>query len=289
MVFWGQFKRKEVLSPGVLLFLLLTLGGAIYLSQRPQELREKAATEVLTTEKALSYISNLGNEDYSSVESAVQALLSNPQITIPLLVDQLNRDSSVALKGQAIFLLGKMKKREAVPQLMAMLPDPNAYLRMNALAALGEIGDQRAVLAVANSLSDTKEEVRQEAAIALGKFENSLVTEHLLQQLEKEEATGVKAAIVSSLGRLRDNRATSVLTLELDSPKSDKFYKDGIIVTLGEIGDPSVLTSLRTNLSRVNRALSLIPSSENPLIKGQFELTKRLIEDAIEKIGGNRR
>lgn len=277
-------KRLQIL---IFVFLLLAIPITVILALSRQEIRKKATDNLLNSRNINFYIDELNNSDLTKIENASNMLLTNPQLATPYLISRLQKDPPIAVKGQITFLLGKIKSKKAIPELIKILDSNNSYLTINALIALEQIKDPTATPYILRSLSHKDEEVRREAALVLSIFNNKEVVENLIKQLEKEDANGVKVTIASSLGKLKDKKATPILIYELNLSKTDKTYKDAIITALGNIGDAIALASLKEHLNNINQLITQISPSEDPLIKGQLEITKRLLEEAIEKIDKN--
>jgi HEAT repeat protein len=66
--------------------------------------------------------------------------------------------------------LGKLKARDAVPDIVAVLDDELASLRKEAAAALGDIADTGARDALAARVADPDPDVRKTIAWALGRI-----------------------------------------------------------------------------------------------------------------------
>lgn len=79
-----------------------------------------------------------------------------------------NKDPRV--RRRAVFDLGVIKARSAVPVLIESLRDKNSDVRLVAAWALGNIKDKKAVPALKLALEDKIKKVRTAAAEALKKF-----------------------------------------------------------------------------------------------------------------------
>lgn len=67
------------------------------------------------------------------------------------------KERDLLIKSVAIELLGKMKSKESVKDLIELLNDEIGYIRQNTALALGNIGDRRAVPTLIKLLEDLEE------------------------------------------------------------------------------------------------------------------------------------
>jgi HEAT repeat protein len=77
------------------------------------------------------------------------------------------KDQDPTVRGKAAEALGRMRRSDAVPLLIAMLSDKHPGVRGAAAKALGAIGDRRAVPALIEALADPSHWVPQYAETAL--------------------------------------------------------------------------------------------------------------------------
>jgi HEAT repeat protein len=286
----GKLKSKRNFQNKRSLFLIfflvstLAITVGLVIGKESIDLRTKAKEEALVS----SYIDQLTGNVYQSRQAA-EELLEKPDIYVPYLLNILQKEKSDELKGQIIFLLGKSGSSDAVLQLVKALEDNNSYIRKNSAQALGQIkgaSQNRSSLdALAKSLADESEGVRMNAALSLGKLGNSASTKSLLDRLSKEKSIGVKIAIVSSLGKLKDKTASQRLISELNLADISKDYQDEIIITLGKIKDSLALPILNAKLKLTQQMIKQAKAQkEDALIIGQLEITQSLLETAIGNI-----
>lgn len=111
---------------------------------------------------------------------------------VPRLISLLT-DADAWVRIAASRALGELRNRTAVPALIATLADPDARVRELAVWALSELKDDRAVTALCNVLlSDVRPEVRREAAVALGEIRSADALPSLKQALN-DPAISAKA------------------------------------------------------------------------------------------------
>jgi hypothetical protein len=75
--------------------------------------------------------------------------------------------SGAEKRAQICWVLGHRAKRGAVPALIELLRDPDAFVQIAAIRALGEIGDASAVAAIESVRSGSQPAIREIARKAL--------------------------------------------------------------------------------------------------------------------------
>ena len=86
------------------------------------------------------------------------------------LIERLEADTFLSVRGAACSSLGAIRDRRAVPSLIVALGDENVGIRRGAAEALGNIGDVRAVMPLTVLLEDEDRGVVFRAADALGQL-----------------------------------------------------------------------------------------------------------------------
>jgi|GEM_PF-2366057 len=120
---------------------------------------------------------------------ALIATLSNPQT-----------------QGGAMQALGRIKNPRAIQPLIALLKDPEAYVRRDAASALGDIGDARAIDAIRPLLKDSDLTVRVSAAYALGEMKDAGSVDEIALLLSEDD-NDVKKEIGAALSKINSPRA----------------------------------------------------------------------------------
>jgi HEAT repeat protein len=121
-------------------------------------------------------------------ENAVWALgaLDNRK-AVPAVVGSL-RDSEAAVRRRGAWALGALDASEAVTALLGALSDEDVGVRRQAAWALGAIGDRAGVDGLLKALNDSSPDVREQAAWALGAVGDSKATPGLAKALKDTDA-----------------------------------------------------------------------------------------------------
>lgn len=234
--------------------------------------------EVTNEEKEIiALIEDLGSLEWSKVQEATEKLANLGKVAIPKLSEAL-KEASVGLKGQIVFLLGRIGDKAATPTLIETLKDESPYIRRNAAEALGKIKDEQAIFELTKALFDEDGSVRERSAWVLGELEDNRSIEDLINRMIDEKEERVKSAVVDAFAKIKDQRATLVLLKELSS-KSNYLYKNEVVFALGEIGDPRALPGLIEHLDYLKQ---LQPTE--PMIIFLWEEAIKITEEAIQKI-----
>jgi HEAT repeat protein len=98
------------------------------------------------------------------------------------------RDKEAAVRRRSAWALGALDASEAVTALVGALSDEDAGVRRQAAWALGAIGDRAAVDGLMKTLGDSAPEVREQAAWALGAIGDSKATPGLAKALKDTDA-----------------------------------------------------------------------------------------------------
>ncbi len=230
------------------------------------------------TDRIAVCLESLGSNDIKESQKAVQELLTIGNEAVGPLIEALSSESTF-LKGQAVFLLGKIGNKAAAGPLAALLRyDQSSYIRRNAASALGGMRDTAAYEALVAATQDDDPGVRARAAESLGRSGELTAGQALVDLLRLEEEMSVRFASVRALGALKDPLTAGPLAAEL-ALKADRLYKNDIARALGNIGSPVALPALQGYLAEL-RALSV----PEPVLQEQVEMAIDIVEEAIESI-----
>ncbi len=208
----------------------------------------------------------------------------------------LRGDHDNFLRLVAARALGELNARQAVPALMAALPDLNSQVRLHAALALGEIRAEAAVPDLARLLCDPDLMVPLAAAEALGRIGSDTAIEPLVDVLQRTEAgTHLKTYAARALARLRPALAAEIL--EETRKHADPAIRASAVRALSALGGlatVSITSSLldvnatvRWNAARASADLgSAAPVAD--LIRALRDVDERVRASAAEALGNLR-
>jgi HEAT repeat protein len=113
-------------------------------------------------------------------------------------------------RRNAVWALGALRDRRAIPPALMALADREPPVRRVAAWALGALDADDAVAALIDALKDPDADVRAQAAWALGAIRDGRAVDGLIAAL-KDSSEGVRAQAAWALGALRDRRASDAL------------------------------------------------------------------------------
>ncbi|MBI2900165.1 MAG: HEAT repeat domain-containing protein [Planctomycetes bacterium] len=175
------------------------------------EVRRAVAVVLATStgEKAIETLVGMLKDSHGEVRgAAVDALTAlKREASVRPLLEFLRDEKTPELREKAVRALGEIGSREAVPDLIDLLPV--AHLRWDCISSLGKIGDPRAVPA-------------------------------LRRYLDPEEAVNIRQIAIRSLGRLKD--ADSVFRFESMLLSEEPPLREAAADAVGRIGDRDSLT-----------------------------------------------
>jgi HEAT repeat protein len=131
-------------------------------------------------------------------------------------------------------LLGRMNAREAEDALCAVLEHDDERVRGSATLALMQLGTPRGRAAVVDALQDPASTVRGYAARAMAAGDPQQMAPLLIQALEREQDEEVRAACLSTLGRLATAEAAAQL-IAYAQPRRGLLKRNGPSVRLAAI------------------------------------------------------
>lgn len=118
-------------------------------------------------------------------------------------------DQRTPMREAAIYILGLMSSRAAVPDLIQALHDPQASTRLQAVKALGRTGSPDAVPALLNILPGADELLSSRIFMALVNLGNVAVP--ALLDFAHSNSSWMRWHSIRALGAIRDPRALPVL------------------------------------------------------------------------------
>jgi len=154
---------------------------------------------------------------------------------------QLKNASEVADRADAAVALAKFKNDpEAVTALGdALQHDKNSGVRMTAANSLGELGGASAAKQLTDGLATNNEAwVRAAIVRSLGKVKDDTTVVAKLESIAKEDRSyRARAAALNSLGQLKTPDSYDILTAAVKSDSPDDILRNAALRSLGILGD----------------------------------------------------
>jgi beta-lactamase regulating signal transducer with metallopeptidase domain len=140
-------------------------------------------------------------------EEAALALASMGRTAFEPLSQQLTH-ANATVRRNAAWAIGELtnmvpgERSGAVPQLITLLADSDAWVRMAAARALGEVRDERAVTRLVATLSDENWRVREVAVWALSEMKDDRAVNALCGVLLSDARVEVRRGAAEALGEI---------------------------------------------------------------------------------------
>jgi HEAT repeat protein len=224
----------------------------LYLHDKDPDVRSNAARTIALRggrEAAPTLIELTRDPDHRVCSSAAIALgILGVKEAVPNVL-LLLKDPREYVKGEAVLALGLLRVEQTVPDITALLSDGNLY--WYCLRALSELGATQATPQIIPLLQDKAAIVRVEAARTLAQLGSTQAANDLAKLL-RDEDPAVRCMAALSLGQLRAKATASgvALLFEDEYPVVRAFAAQAI----GRMGDSAALPRLR-KLLKENNAL----------------------------------
>jgi HEAT repeat protein len=154
---------------------------------------------------------------------------------------------SEAFRAQAVSFLGRVPAVEAEAAVLQAARDPSPVLRRSAASALKSQAGARAQAALLALLRDVDREVRLTALEALGVSKYDAAVRPILDALSTEREPTVQEKMVDALGAIGSPAAVDDLLELLGRTKRDTI-RWSCINSLGKIGDARAAERVRSHL-----------------------------------------
>ena len=201
-----------------------------------------ALAAAATPQSLVSLIKAFYEQGWTGKNRVISAFKDKPDTLIyPVLENTLRDNENAGLRNAAMEIYVTLGGR-SLPPLCTLLRDHDEEIRCFAGVMLGDLKNKGCVPELIRALSDPDLNVKHAAAEALGKIKDTRAVESLIEALHTDMWLQFPAAV--ALGEIGDARAVLPLTALLDTPGANV----PAIQALGRIGDPSALNPLCTFL-----------------------------------------
>ncbi|MEO0097401.1 MAG: HEAT repeat domain-containing protein [candidate division WOR-3 bacterium] len=146
--------------------------------------KEARAELIKRKEEAIEYIvkKKLSTKNSLELRAIEVVVCSLPSLIKNYLIDSINSDN-IQTRANVIYLIGKIKAKEAIPSLIKALKDKRNRPRW-ILNAFAELGDTSVFFEIINYLNSADEPTRIYACYALGKLKDKRGTNYLIEKLK---------------------------------------------------------------------------------------------------------
>lgn len=135
---------------------------------------------------------------------------------VQLTINLMKKSDTEGTKEFTIGLLGKLKAKEALPELIKLSKDTNFKRRYVIFSALGEIQDETAVDSIIDALKDSNTDVKKYAARALIKIGPKAIP-RMIERFKTSDLE-TQGYLIRAFGELRNNQSEDVLISSLNTP-----------------------------------------------------------------------
>jgi HEAT repeat protein/beta-lactamase regulating signal transducer with metallopeptidase domain len=156
-------------------------------------------------------------------EQAAIALASMGHVAFLPLTNQLD-SANAAVRRNAAWAIGELtamppgSRDDAVPRLISLLTDSDAWVRMAAARALGEVRNRNAVPTLIATLADGDARVREVTVWALSELKDQRAVGALCNVLLSDLRAEVRRGAAEALGEIRSTEALPSLKQALNDP-----------------------------------------------------------------------
>ena len=152
---------------------------------------------------------------------------------IPVLIEiSNNQDIDIAIRNQAIEILGKKDAPEVVNFFLNVLGDPKSNINLKDFAynAMGDISEERLILALVESYQSGKNEyfkLLNTLLLAMEQFEHPTLKPALLEIAKSDEfPKSLRLKAIRNLSKFGDSASLDDLVEMLENPENYIFYDD---------------------------------------------------------------
>jgi hypothetical protein len=165
------------------------------------------------------------------------------------------KSSNVVIKRAAIYKLGQLEVKEAVPELISLLNKDSSEITPFIIEALGKIGDNAAVKPLIAMLENDNSLIREKTIEALGKIGDKKAVPALTSVLEQKDNRTESEVFTAiwALGNIGDKSAEPALNSLLGD--NNKYVRYNVEQALKKIRDNSVKSAETAPVPEKERAL----------------------------------
>ncbi|MEO0088949.1 MAG: HEAT repeat domain-containing protein [candidate division WOR-3 bacterium] len=236
-------------------------------------------------EEAIEYIvkKKLSTKDGLELRAIEEVACSLPSLIKPYLIDSINSENSQT-RANVIYLIGKIKAKEAIPSLVKALKDKRNKPRW-ILNAFAEIGDTSVFFEIINYLNSVDEPTRIYACYALGKLKDKRGTNYLIEKL-KDPIFTVRQSAEIALAEIGTS-ALPVLLDNLSKNKNENFQANILRVINRIIPQLDSLKNLKERVEIKNILISYLDkenlSLKSSAIEGLSLFNEKEIKEILKK------
>ncbi|MBC8214823.1 MAG: HEAT repeat domain-containing protein [Candidatus Marinimicrobia bacterium] len=162
---------------------------------------------------------------------------------IPVLIEIANNsDIDIAIRNQAIEILGKKNAPEVVDFFLNVLGDPKSNINLKDFAynAMGDISEERMILALVESYQSGKKEyfkLLNTLLLAMDEFEHPTLKPALLEIAKSNEfPKSLRLKAIRNLSKFNDTTVLDDLVSMLEYPENYIFY-DEILTIVNNLNE----------------------------------------------------
>ena len=266
---------------------------ALQLKSDNVAIRLRAASSLAHDERVSAdpLVGALGDSDWTVRRAAVEGLARkpNPRTATALIAALRDQHRDLAVLNAALSAIAESPE-ELLPQVVALLSEPDPDLRGYAALGLGLMADSRAVQPLLDTVrGDPDANVRFQAIEALGRLRAHAACETLASIAESDDLFLAFAAI-DALAAIADSSVAPRLLPLLQSPG----VRDAVINALAALGYEGAAAPLAELLDDEDVPASAVASALAQLYRGfqeaygEGELIAELASAAITPEGANR-
>ncbi|MCK4576748.1 HEAT repeat domain-containing protein, partial [candidate division WOR-3 bacterium] len=279
-----EFAQRDTLEGGAPVDKVFVAASLWEVAENKNRVRNARERLKYMGMEAINYIIENKMETKSGLQlRAMEELVkAHPDSIEPFLI-KLIKDESKRKRGNAIWLLGKIKSEESVnPLITALSEKRNWKLRNTIINALGQIKNPSATSVIIPYLNDKKERVRITSARALGSIEDVSSISVLIESLSDPFFT-VRLACENSIVALGDSAVKLLLnTIDGTINKRIPFH---IISALGRLAQEQDSIIQRNSRLEIKKTLLPYLDEEERCLRAQAVKALSLFHDSdIDKL-----